>query len=268
MNNPVPNRMAPKQLPGVYMILCLKNNKRYYGQSQNISSRLSNHKSRLRRNFHEVPELQRDFNLYGEHFFEFSAIYLSRDCTKQKREALELEYIGRHYDLCYNKFYTISRKKENNPYWGKHHSEATRKQISRSLIENQKLQNRLPEGLAIMLKGEQYPSISEASRQTNHSRDTIRRWLNDPNNLDCVQIDTSQPYRSINENSLYKEDSLYKNTGKKKPISLYGVKYASLAEAAKQLNCSRANIQRLLKTDTENCFFSIETFEPSSMEDT
>jgi group I intron endonuclease len=253
MNNPVPNRMAPRQLPGVYMILCLKNNKRYYGQSQNISSRLSNHKSRLRRNFHEVPELQRDFNLYGENFFEFSAIYLSRDCTKQKLEALELEYIARHYDLCYNKLDTSSRKKENNPYWGKQHSEATRTQISRSLIENQKLQNRPPEGLAIRLKGELYPSISEASRQTNHSRDTIRRWLNDRNNLDCVQIDTSQSY--ISQNSLYKEDCLYKNTGKKKPMSLYGVKYASFAEAAKQLKCSHLNIQRLLKTDSENCFF-------------
>ncbi len=44
-DNPVPIRMAPRQLPGVYMILCLVNNKRYYGESKNVSARLSQHKS-------------------------------------------------------------------------------------------------------------------------------------------------------------------------------------------------------------------------------
>ena len=42
------------------------------------------------------------------------------------------------------------------------------------------------EGLPILLKGKTYPSISQASREINYSRDTIRRWLNDPNNTDWV----------------------------------------------------------------------------------
>lgn len=96
--------MSPRQLPGVYMILCLANNKRYYGESNNVSSIISQHKSRLRINIHEIPELQHDFNLYGEENFEFSAIYLSKDCTKNQRVALETEFIGRFYGLCYNKF--------------------------------------------------------------------------------------------------------------------------------------------------------------------
>jgi len=193
-NNPVPDRIAPRQLPGIYMILCLKNNKRYYGETTNVSARLSQHKSRLRRNIHEVPELQRDWNLYGEDFFEFSVLFISRDCEKTQREALELEYIARHYDLCYNKIINSSRKKENNPFWGHKHSEETKQQISKSRIENSK--GSLPEGLAIMLKGEKYPSVSEAARKTNHSRDTIRRWLKDPNNTSCELIDISQPRQS------------------------------------------------------------------------
>jgi hypothetical protein len=89
-NNSVPNRLAPRQLPGVYMVLCLKNNKRYYGESTNLSVRLSQHKSRLKRNLHENLELQGDFNLYGENNFEFSCIYISRTCSKAERLAFFL----------------------------------------------------------------------------------------------------------------------------------------------------------------------------------
>nr|ALO21551.1 putative GIY YIG homing endonuclease [Haematococcus lacustris] len=103
--------MAPRQLPGIYMILCLKNNKRYYGETTNVSARLSKHKSKLRRNIHEVSELQRDWNIYGESFFEFITLYISSVCNKIQRVALEVEYIARHYDICYNKILNSSRKK-------------------------------------------------------------------------------------------------------------------------------------------------------------
>jgi hypothetical protein len=195
-NNPVPNRMAPRQLPGVYFILCLVNNKRYYGESNNVSARLSQHKSRLRRNLHEVPELQRDFNIYGEESFEFALYFIDRDSTREQRLALETELIGRFHNLCYNKFAQPNRTGENNPFWGRTHREQTVEQISRSLRE--RTQNSIPEGFAVNVKGVIYPSISEASRKTNHSRDTLRRWLNDPNNNDCVAVDASQPRGSQN----------------------------------------------------------------------
>ncbi len=254
-NNPVPNRMAPRQLPGVYMILCLANNKRYYGESNNVSSRISQHKSRLHRNIHEIPELQRDFNLYGEENFEFSAVYLSKDCTKDQRVALETEFIGRFYGLCYNKFDKTTRQKENNPFWGRKHSDETRKQIGKSNSENR--ENSVLEGFPILLNGEIYPSISEASRQTKHSRDTIRRWLNDPNNTNCVAVDASKPRGTVNDPSfegLQSQDPLVANTGFAKRVSIYSVTYPSIAEAARQLGCSRANIQRLLRDHPNHCF--------------
>jgi len=266
-NNPVPNRMAPRQLPGVYMILCLVNNKRYYGESTNVSSRISQHKSRLRRNIHEIPELQRDFNLYGQENIQFSAVYISKDCTKEQRVALETELIGRFYGLCYNKFDKTTRQKENNPFWGRTHlcSEETRKQIGKSKAENQGDLSSVLEGFPILLKGAVYPSISEASRQTKHSRDTIRRWLNDPNNTNCVAVDASKsrglPEAQANAPSghqpfegLQSQDPLVSNTGFAKRVSINGVTYPSIAEAARLQGCSRANIQHLLRDHPNDCF--------------
>lgn len=252
-NNPVPNRMAPRQLPGVYIILCLVNNKRYYGESRNVSGRLSQHKSRLRRNIHEIPELQRDFHFYGEESFEFSAVFLSKDCTLEKRVALETELIGHFHDICYNKFSKTSRKRENNPFWGRKHSEETIQQISRSIAENRK--KSILEGFPVWLKGVIYPSISEASRQTKHSRDTIKRWLNDPNNTNCRAVDASKPRDNTNgAEGLQSQEILVANTGTSKPVRLYGVVYPSIAEAARQKNCSRGNIQRLLRNHPRDCF--------------
>lgn len=243
--NPVPSPIAPRQLPGVYMILCLVNNKRYYGESKNVSARLSQHKSRLRRTIHEIPDLQNDFNLYGEQSFRFSAVFLSKHSTLEERRTLEIQLIDQLPDLCYNKFSKPSREKENNPFWGRKHSDETIAQMSRSQSENR--QNRIPEGFAILLNGVIYPSISEASRQTTHSRDTIRRWLNDPKNKKCVAVNASQRRESM-------PDIQVANTGVAKPVSLYGVVYPSLAEAARQRNCSRSNIQRLLRSFPTDCF--------------
>jgi group I intron endonuclease len=245
--NPVPKRMAPRQQPGVYIILCIANNKRYYGESINVSARISQHKSRLRRNIHEISELQSDWNQHGEEAFECSALFMSINSNKDQRQALELNYISHHFDLCYNKFAQSSRKKQNNPFWGRKHTEETRKQISRSLAEN--YQNCKLEGISIVLKGKLYPSISEASRQTNHSRDTIRRWLENPNSPHCKRIG------SLNTDMIKEEKQQNRASGVSKPVCLNGTEYPSIAEASRQLDCSRANIQRLLKTDKKNCFF-------------
>lgn len=253
-DNPVPNRIPPRQLPGVYMILCLANNKRYYGQSKNVSSRLSQHKSKLRRNIHEIPELQRDFNLYGEENFEFSCLYISRDADLNQRVAMETELIGRFFasGLVYNTLDKSNYKKENNPFWGHTHSKETIEQMKRSQTDNRK--HSPLEGFAILLKGEVYSSISEASRQTSHSRDTIRRWLRDPDSVNCVAIDVSKPSMSVDDNPQGLQDSLITNTGTAKPVSLYGIEYPSIAEAARQRNCGRKVIQSLLRSHPDECF--------------
>jgi hypothetical protein len=212
---------------------------------------LSQHRSRLRRNIHEIPELQRDFNIYGEENFDFSPLWMDKDSSRENRIALEIEWISRFHTLCYNKFAKPDRKGPNNPFFGRSHRSESIEQISRSRREYQ--QNALSQGFPINLKGVIYSSISEASRQTNHSRDTLRRWLDDPTNLNCVAVDPTQPRFSqdfLQESTFAKENQ---SIGKKK-ISLYGEIYESISEAAKKRNCSRVIIQRLLRNHPENCF--------------
>ncbi len=47
MNNSVLNisqNLYPIKLPGIYMIFCLANDYRYYGETTNISGRIASHK--------------------------------------------------------------------------------------------------------------------------------------------------------------------------------------------------------------------------------
>lgn len=244
-DNPVPNRIASRQLPGVYMILCFDNNKRYFGESKNVSARLSQHKSRLRRNIHEILELQHDFNLYGEEAFDFTCLFIDKNCTKEQRVAIEMEYVGRFLSLklCYNKGSSLNNQKENNPFFGKSHRVDSKNKISNSLKERSKFSNL--QGCPIEIKGAIFPSISKASRETNHSRDTIRRWLNDPTNNDCKYIDVKEPRTQV----ISKE-----NQGLAKRVKIHDVSYRSLAAAARELGCSRSNIERLLRTDSDCSF--------------
>ena len=46
-DNPVPNRIQPRKQPGLYMIRCIINDFRYYGESNNVSGRLASHRSLL-----------------------------------------------------------------------------------------------------------------------------------------------------------------------------------------------------------------------------
>lgn len=254
-SHPVPKRMSPRQLPGVYMVICLSNNKRYYGETNNVSNRLSQHKSTLRQNIHPVVQLQHDWNLYGPECFDFVPLFMFKSTsaeTKAERKILELEYISRNSGICYNTLYSNGRKRENNPFWKRTHSEATQKQISLSLKEYTK-QN--PQGLPLMLYGVKYPSISQASRETKHSRDTISRMLKDPYNQHCLSLDLTcnQPQlEPVKTQAVQKKQ--VRNTGLPKPVTLDGIVYDSINQAAKQLKCSRANIQRRLTTDEPNCF--------------
>lgn len=248
-NNPVPKRMSPRQLPGVYMVFCLQNNKRYYGETTNVSNRLSQHKSLLRRNIHPVAELQRDWNLYGSPCFDFVALFMypaNSATTRKEREALELELMGRHASLCYNRHYRGSRRGADNPFWNHRHTEATRKQIS---LSSKAYNKQNPQGLPINLYGHVYPSISHASRVTKHSRDTIARWLKNPDNVDCTPVDLPSM------NTRHGENPRNPNLGLPIAVCLDGTVYASMSQAARELKCSRANIQRRLVREPQICFF-------------
>lgn len=184
-DNSVSNQIQPRKQPGIYMIRCIANDKRYYGESSNISNRLASHKSQLRRNIHPSFLLQRDFNCYGLEGFDFVVLFMG-NCWEdpETRRYKELELIIRDRHLCYNKLDELGRSKNNNPFFGKKHSEETKQRIGDSMrgVPNDAL------GKAILLNGIKYPSIAEASRQTQMARKTIRKRLHDPNDSSCIEI--------------------------------------------------------------------------------
>ena len=58
-DNSVLNRILPRKQPGIYMVHCIKNDWRYYGESSNVSGRLASHKSLLNRKIHPNKNLQK-----------------------------------------------------------------------------------------------------------------------------------------------------------------------------------------------------------------
>lgn len=91
----------------------------------------------------------------------------------------------------------ISKPGDKNPFWGKTHSEETKKKIGDAMLSllksykpnkgfrgypNDKL------GKKVSINGIEYASIAEASRQTNHSRKLIRERIKDFNYPDWYEI--------------------------------------------------------------------------------
>lgn len=180
------DQLVSRRQPGIYMILCLSNDYRYIGESTNVASRFAGHRRDLRRGIHNNEGLQKDFNLYGESAFLFTVLYLGEEWKERvTRIKKESQLIIEHVEKCYNHYAEMSdRMGELNAFYGKRHSEATRK-----LMSEQK--KGVPNGLLgrkISIEGKEYPSIAEASRQLKHSRKMIRNRVNDDTFKDWFAI--------------------------------------------------------------------------------
>lgn len=172
-DNSVPIRLLPAKKPGIYMILCKKTNWRYYGESKNVSGRFATHRYKLRRKIHKTLKLQLDWDLYGESEFDFKVLHIGPDwvdITKRREE--EEKLISQNKQNSYNLCESLSRPGDKNPFWGKSHSENSKRQISSKMSGKDKL------GRQVVIKGTRYPSIAEASRQTGFSRKEIRARVN------------------------------------------------------------------------------------------
>lgn len=184
-DNSVSNQIRPRKQPGLYMIRCTVNDKRYYGESKNVSGRLASHKSQLNRKIHPNSRLQHDWNTFGEDCFEFNVLFMGSNWeNREERIAKETLLIVQDRHLCYNYLEGQSRPTMQNPFYQKKHTDETKKKIGDSMrgIPNNKL------GKAIRLDGVIYPSLTEASRITKHSRKFIRKRLQNSNDSGCTEI--------------------------------------------------------------------------------
>lgn len=145
---------------GIYCIENKINHKKYIGQSIHIHRRWSEHKYELNNNMHENDYLQKSWNKYGLDNFEFSIIEV---CSVDELDDKECYYISLYntFDKKYGynlisgggtnreiseetreKLRQANRKRkifpdmsgENNPMFGKNHSDETREKIRQSRL--------------------------------------------------------------------------------------------------------------------------------------
>ncbi len=76
--------------PGIYMILNLKNNKTYIGQSIDCRQRCISHRTKLNNNIHPNKHLQNAWNKYGKECFLF---YVIEYCEVEDLDAVEEMWI-------------------------------------------------------------------------------------------------------------------------------------------------------------------------------
>lgn len=137
--------------PGIYKITCLKNNKVYIGQSNNLLVRLGRHAEKLQANHHDCQKLQEDFNLYGKENFVFVVVAAGSEFHKpgfrRQYEQQLIEQVG--LDFLYN-------KPSNN---------------STNYVVQQ-----------VKRKNQVYPSLREAARILKESRTHMSRKCKDPQN--------------------------------------------------------------------------------------
>lgn len=184
--NDYPDKLQPRMQPGVYMILCIVNDYRYYGETSNISSRLTGHRRDLRQKKHASNNLQADFNVFGEENFEFSVLFIGHEWKdRQIRLERESRLILDHPNQCYNTVATMNdRIKELNGFYDKKHSEQTKRLIGA-------LQRGIPKdqlGSPVSIHGTVYSSIAEAARKTKHCRKLIRTRVDSPEYVDWFRL--------------------------------------------------------------------------------
>ena len=88
---------------GIYVITNTLDGKAYVGSAINISNRLMHHKSHLRGGVHANVHLQRAWNKYGEHTFDFSILgeCSTTELLKQEKKWI-LWFCATNRDLGYN----------------------------------------------------------------------------------------------------------------------------------------------------------------------
>ncbi len=137
-----------EKMCGIYKIENMVNHKLYIGQSVDIKKRWIEHRYELNKGVHMNDHLQSAWNKYGEDLFDFSIIEL---CDEQCLNILEIEYI-KCYNSCNDQYgynltiggdgvrgwiptdewrekLKIANAGENNPMFGKHHSEEAKNKI-------------------------------------------------------------------------------------------------------------------------------------------
>ena len=119
----------------VYQITNKENGKFYIGSTCDLKRRLSEHFGELRRKEHYSTELQNDYNIFGRDSFVVSIL---EECEVKSLRDREQYYIDKFNPVKngYNQSTSAYANNvphpmygENNPFYGKHHTEETKAKL-------------------------------------------------------------------------------------------------------------------------------------------
>lgn len=161
-----------KNISGIYKIINKINNKVYIGQSINIKQRLSEHKSKLRGNYHNNYHLQKAWNKYGEDNFTFEIFKICGEDLLDSKEIYWINYYNSiNGDYGYNS--------ESGGHKNKHLSELHRQKISKShkgKKVSDKTKRKISENSKGKKKSEEMKSkLREANLGKKHSEETKQK---------------------------------------------------------------------------------------------
>ena len=134
-------------MSGIYRITCKTNSKYYIGQAKKLSQREATHFSCLKHNKHDNRYLQNCYNKYGKEDLTFEILEY---CEIYDLDSTEQGYLDKHFGaaLCMNLSPTVKTTKGvfpgqdtrlkmtvahtgiNNSFFGKHHSEESKRKMS------------------------------------------------------------------------------------------------------------------------------------------
>jgi len=166
------------QKAGIYRIYWENNPYFYYGQAVNLSRRKSTHLNSIKNGIHKNAKMQSIYNKYGDFVFE-PIVY----CDTKHLDFIEQRYLDEFFgnpnccNLCPKAESSKGRKLtekglaaireaaknrkpttgSNNPFFGKSHTEETKKKISQSRT------------------GRKFPKISEAKKGFKASEETKQK---------------------------------------------------------------------------------------------
>lgn len=180
---------------GIYCIRNKINNNKYIGQSVNIEKRFESHKYFLNKSSHHNRHLQRAWDKYGEHSFEFSIL---RRCKHQYLDRFEKLYI-RQYNAIengYNITYGYQDRRAIRTDKRLKMSKSTTKTGIYGISKRRRPD--IPQGFIYVYKTNKTNSLT--SIDLNRLEDKVKS-----KHLDWIIVDEKKAYETYKENSLLRQ---------------------------------------------------------------
>lgn len=235
----------------VYEIININNGKKYIGSTVNYHKRRLGHKASLRGGYHDNRLLQKDFDVYGEDSFQFKVV--KETSTEEERFALEEELIQRQktYVTGYNltvdgrgKYIITAETRqrmrentmgENNPFYGKTHTEESLK------IMSQKARERTGPKNPFYGKTHSQETLDKIARSFKKLKDS--GWISPQKGVPKTP--------EANRNNALAQPT-------RKPVHAGGREYISISECAKDLGVVNTTVNNRVKSDKYPDYYFID----------